>query len=460
MSHRKREIDRRQFVREGSTLLAASAVLPLAFPGPGDAAQDAAQDPSRRRRLALVGTGSRGSSTWGRSLVESHSEHVELVGLCDINRKRAEYARRYIGLDLPVYEARRFETMVRETRPDAVIVVTTDCFHADYVVAALDLGCDAISEKPLATEVGQCRAILEAEKRSGRRVITTFNARHGAASEEIKKVLMSGELGRIISAEFHEYLDVEHGASYFRRWHGKKRFSGSLLVHKASHHFDQVNWWLQSEPAEVHAFGGVEFYGGNGSFRSPRCRGCAFREQCDFHWDIMGSPRDVELYVECESEDGYFRDGCVWDNAIDTYDAMTVEVRYDDGTLLSYSLNAYMPYEGQSIAFNGEKGRLDVRVYDRQPWEVEGAAELRLTKIFGDTKTWVVGRGTGEHGGADRKLKDSLFVPGTADPLEQRAGSRAGVLSSLVGIAARTSIETGARVRIDELLEIPPAWPA
>ena len=455
MSHRRCEIDRRQFVGKGARLAAAAAVLPLA----GSSGVFAAQASSGKRRLALVGTGSRGSSTWGKALSETHADHIELVGLCDINRKRAEYAREYIGLDLPVYRSGDFEKMVRDTAPDAVLVVTTDCFHADYVVAALDLGCDAISEKPLATEADQCQAILEAERRSGRRVLTTFNARHGAASEEIKKVLMSGELGRIISAEFHEYLDVEHGASYFRRWHGKKRFSGSLLVHKASHHFDQMNWWLEAEPREVHAFGGVEFYGGNGSFRSPRCRDCRFRDRCDFFWDITRSPRSMDLYVKCESEDGYFRDGCVWDNAIDTYDTMTVEVRYGNGTLLNYSLNAYMPYEGQSIAFNGEKGRLDVRVFDRQPWEVDAAAELRLTRVFGDTRTWTVQRGSGEHGGADRKLKDSLFVPDSADPLGQKAGSREGVLSSLIGIAARTSIETGETVRIEDLVEIPPVWP-
>ena len=455
MSHRRQEIDRRQFVGQGARVAAAAAVLPLAVAG-GAATAKAS---TGRRRLALVGTGSRGSSTWGKSLVESHAEHVELVGLCDINRKRAEYAREYIGLDLPVYRSGDFEKMIRETAPDAVIVTTTDCFHADYVVAALEAGCDAISEKPLATEADQCQAILQAEKRTGRRVATTFNARHGAASEEIKKVLLSGELGRIISAEFHEYLDVQHGASYFRRWHGKKRFSGSLLVHKASHHFDQMNWWLDAEPAVVHAFGGVEFYGGNGSFRSRRCRGCPFRDRCEFFWDITQSPRDMDLYVNCESEDGYFRDGCVWDNAIDTYDTMTVEVRYGNGTLLNYSLNAYMPYEGQSIAFNGEKGRLDVRVFDRQPWEVDAAAEFRLTKAFGDTRTWTVQRGSGEHGGADRKLKDSLFVPESADPLGQKAGSREGVLSSLIGIAARTSIETGETVKIDDLVEIPPVWP-
>ena len=74
--------------------------------------------------------------------MQSHGDHVELVGLCDINRKRAEYAREYIGRDLPVYHSGDFEKMVRETTPDAVLVTTTDCFHSDYVVAALDLGGD------------------------------------------------------------------------------------------------------------------------------------------------------------------------------------------------------------------------------------------------------------------------------------------------------------------------------
>ncbi len=46
------------------------------------------------------------------------------------------------------------------------------------------------------------------------------------------------------------------------------------------------------------------------------------------------------MYVDSESEDGYLRDGCVWDNDIDTYDSMTVEVRYNNGVLMNYSLTA------------------------------------------------------------------------------------------------------------------------
>ena len=86
-----------------------------------------------------------------------------------------------------------------------------------YAIRTLELGADAISEKPLATDAGQCQALREAEFGPARRSLPPFNARHGIAAEEIKRILLSGELGRIISAEFAEYLDVNHGASYFRR---------------------------------------------------------------------------------------------------------------------------------------------------------------------------------------------------------------------------------------------------
>lgn len=406
----------------------------------------------------MVGTGSRGTAMWGKSLVDDYGEQLEFVALCDANQKRAAYAKKHLNIDVPLYQASDFVKMILETKPDMVIVTTTDCFHAKYVKLALEHGCDVICEKPLVTDAQQGQEILDAEKRSGKKITTTFNARFGTSSEEIKKVLSSGVLGRIISAEFQEYLDTSHGASYFRRWHGKKRYSGSLLVHKASHHFDQMNWWLEADPETVHAFGQVAFYGKNNAFRHTNCRGCQFKSDCQFHFDITKDQRLMDLYVACEEEDGYLRDGCVWDNDIDTYDSMTTEIKYKNGVLLSYSLNAFMPYEGQRIAFNGEYGRFDIRVYHRQPWDVDYTAEYRLTENFKETKTWTTTSGAGEHGGADKKLKDLIFLQNQPDTLSQLADSRAGVMSSLIGIAAYTSIEAGKPIRIDDLIEFPLVW--
>jgi predicted dehydrogenase len=416
-------------------------------------------NPPVKLRIALTGTGIRGTGTWGRELLPFR-DYVELVALCDINPGRLAFARQFIGTEAPGFHSNDFETMIRETKPDAVIITTVDCFHAGYAVRAMELGCNVICEKPLATEAAQCQQLIDTELRTGKKIITTFNVRHHVFAEEIKKIMMSGELGKIISAEFHEYLDIDHGASYFRRWHGKSRLSGSLLCTKAAHHFDQVNWSLDAEPVEVNAYGRLAFYGGNHAFRSRNCRNCPFTKQCDFYWDITADKLMMDMYVASEKEDGYLRDGCLWDNNIDTWDTMTVEVTYNNGVLLTYSLNAFMPYEGQRIAFNGEKGRLDVRIYQNQPWKAEYESDFQLTKSFGDSRIWHLAQQEGGHGGADDSLKNMLFKPNPSDPLGKMAGSRAGVMASLIGIAARQSIESGKRVKIADLIKFPLAWPA
>ena len=70
---------------------------------------------------------------------------VEFTGLCDINRKRMEFVKQYMGVRCPTFTD--FDEMVRTTKPDAVIVTTMDCFHAKYICRAMELGCDVITEK-------------------------------------------------------------------------------------------------------------------------------------------------------------------------------------------------------------------------------------------------------------------------------------------------------------------------
>jgi predicted dehydrogenase len=104
----------------------------------------------------------------------------------------------------------------------------------------------------------QCRAVLDAEKRSGRSLGVTFNYRFAPKHRRIKELLLAGEIGRVSSVDVSWYLDTSHGADYFRRWHRLRSQGGSLWVHKASHHFDLVNWWLDADPVEVSAFGSLQ----------------------------------------------------------------------------------------------------------------------------------------------------------------------------------------------------------
>jgi predicted dehydrogenase len=436
-------MDRRKFIVNSSAALAATACSNHLSPAANQ----------RKLRMAIVGTGSRGSFTWGQEVVKGYSDVVEIIGLCDHNGKRVEAAKQLIGTSAPTFTD--FDRMIRETKPDSVTVTTVDGTHAKYIIRAMELGCDVMSEKPLCTDEQQCQAILDAQKKTGKKITVTFNARHGVKDKKLKALLLEKAIGDVISVDFHEYLDTSHGADYFRRWHRLKANSGTLLVHKASHHFDQANWWLNSTPVSVTAFGELKYYGRNNPFRGTNCRTCPHKQQCKFYWDVTKNPRYVKLYTECESEDGYLRDGCVFDEKTDIYDTMSVIVRYENGVTLNYTANTYLPYEGQAISFNGTKGRIDLNDFSGGGFKSD---ELRLTRSFGKSEliTNFDQVRAGGHGGADTSLHDLIFrgLP-KDDPLSLRANFRDGALASLIGIAARRSIERGGQtVKINDLVKL------
>jgi predicted dehydrogenase len=437
-------ISRRSLIAGAGGVTAASMLAGLAGAGPAS---------GKKRRYAIIGTGHRGSGMWGQDLARRYPDLLEFVGLCDANPKRAEAGRARIGVQCPTFTS--FDEMCDRTKPELLTVTTVDGTHSDYIVRALDRGIDVLTEKPMVIDEKQCQAVLEAEKRNKRNIIVTFNYRYAPKHQKIKEVLLSGAIGRVLSVDFHWYLDTSHGADYFRRWHAFRKNSGTLFVHKASHHFDLMNWWLGADPVEVSAAGSLRTYGKNGAFRGNYCRVCPHQKKCSFYHDITKEPELVSLYVGCESADGYHRDACVYRQEIDIYDTMSAIVRYSNDATMSYSLNAFLPYEGYSVSFNGDKGRLDVRDYERQPWPVERDTDIFLTRSFGKRERIDLPKGEGEHGGGDNRLRDIIFRKVDAPPYMRLPDSRAGAMSCLTGIAARTSVEQGGRpIKITDLIRI------
>ena len=163
---------------------------------------------------------------------------------------------------VPCYHADQFDRMLDETRPDCLIVTTPDYTHAGYICRALDRDIDVISEKPLTSDEAGLRAICKSMECSRARLTVAFNYRYAPRNTAVKRLIAEGAIGEITSVHFEWLLDTAHGADYFRRWHREKDKSGGLLVHKSTHHFDLVNWWLDDCPASVYALGGLRFYGG------------------------------------------------------------------------------------------------------------------------------------------------------------------------------------------------------
>jgi predicted dehydrogenase len=437
--------NRRNFITTMSTAATASLLLPT-IPGFGNQ--------PKKKRVAIVGTGIRALDMWSKDVARTYPELVEFVGLCDINPGRVAYFKANTGFTCPTFTD--FEKMMKEVKPDTLIVTTVDSTHHEFIIRGMELGADIITEKPLTTDEQKCEAILQAEQRTEKKVIVTFNYRYSPHRAKIYELLRSGTIGELTSVDFHWYLDVHHGADYFRRWHRLKEKSGSLWVHKATHHFDLLNWWIESDPSEVYATASLDFYGKNNSFRHTHCRPCPHKGNCSFYWDITKNRTLTELYVNNESHDGYLRDGCVFKEDINIYDKMASTIKYENGVQVSYSLTAYSPYEGYRIAFNGTKGRMDVWIEESNPIEEKNYDEIMITHNFGTREFIRVPHGQSGHGGGDRLLKDSVFGVTSSDPLHQAASVRDGALSILIGIAARNSCETGKPIKIADLTSIKP----
>lgn len=416
----------------------------------GPPADTAASDPADDRiRYVLVGTGNRGTTMWGRDLLDGWGDRLELVGICDTNAMRAERARAMMPTNAAIWTD--LAACLADTTPALVIVCTPDDTHDDIVVAALEAGADVITEKPMVTTAAKIARIRDAETRTGRRVDVAFNYRFAPTARKIRELIVADAIGTVTSVDFHWYLDTDHGANYFRRWHAYRAHSGSLFVHKATHHFDLLNWYLGSDPVAVMAVGELRNYGANGLVRGDRCHGCAHAADCDYVFDMEADPFLWSLYGAPAAEDGYVRDACVFRADIDIPDTMAATIRYASGVVVSYSLNTYMPIEGHHIALNGTRGRIELRQHERQPWDVARVDEVHVIRNFGGGREIIrVPQEPGGHHGGDDRMRDTIFRAG-ADPLGQRAGSRAGAMAVLTGIAALRSADEGRTVQIAEV---------
>src|ERR1044072_5831566 len=418
-----------------------------------------------RRKYVNVGVGSR-SRMYLTAITKTFAANNELVAVCDTNPGRLDTALNFIkpnlagaGVKPPKkYPAADFDRMSRETKPDCVIVTCPDGFHHEYIVRALDAGCDVLTEKPLTTTPEKAQQIVDACKRNNRHLRVLFNYRYSPPRTQVKDLLMSGAIGDVMSVDFHWLLNTLHGADYFRRWHSNKEISGGLMIHKATHHFDLVNWWLGAQPEVVQAIGLRQFYTPTMAKRMglqshhERCHTCPEKDRCNFYFDLAADPGLKALYLDNEQHDGYFRDQCVWRPEISIEDTMNVAVRYDTGTTLIYSLNAFNSWEGYHIAFNGTKGRLEHSIVEQAG--VAGADETQgkikddgvTTRIiplrgsFKDIEPWT---GTGGHGGGDDVMLTEIFGDAPADKYKRASDERGGAYSILIGVAANKCFETG-----------------
>ena len=418
-----------------------------------------------KRRYVVCGVSGRAIHMWIKPLYETFSKYAELVGMLDIDPQRFAVCKKDVpqSKDVPTYKPEEYDKMIEETNPDAVFVVCKDCFHAHYIIKSLEKNLDVITEKPMTTNWEDSIRVREAEKKSKGKVTCTFNYRYNPQHRLIRELVLAGKVGRVTHVDLNWYIDIKHGSSYFHRWNRMRENSGSLSIHKASHHFDLVNWWIGcSDPQKVHAFGALNHYGPNGPFNPSRkdgrhCSDCAERRQCaykarwesraasvkvhDDHLDFFDESRGLLYTPEI-----YRPDMCMFDSEINIHDTIVANVKYSNGVLLNYSANFSTPYEGYRLAINGTHGRIEA-----EEWGGAGSTAFPCPRatdhyvdyypIFGSRERLSVKPGVGGHGGGDSGILEDVFMGVEENrPYDILATSKDGLAAISIGDAVFKSI--------------------
>ena len=197
-----------------------------------------------RTRVALVGCG-KVAGIHAAALAELTD--AEFVAACDIDLSRAcAFAAKHTVqpfADLP--------TMLRDVRPDVVIIGTPHPLHAEAAIAAAQAGTHVLVEKPLAASLTDCDAMLAAAKKAGVQLGVISQRRFYEPVRRMKDAIDAGKIGKPALGVFVQYSWRD--ASYYASdpWRGKwDTEGGGVLVNQSPHQLD-ILLWLMGPAAEV-----------------------------------------------------------------------------------------------------------------------------------------------------------------------------------------------------------------
>lgn len=173
-----------------------------------------------------------------------------IVSVMDVDRAKAERLIERYHLD--AVAADDVGAIVSGPGVDLASVCTPPGTHAEIAVRLLDAGVHTLCEKPMATSLQECDAVLAAARRGGAVLSVVAQNRFTTPMARLKQVLDSGLAGRVLHAQVDSHW--WRGPSYYDLWWRGTWPSegGGCTLNHAVHHVDALQWML-GPPAEVQA---------------------------------------------------------------------------------------------------------------------------------------------------------------------------------------------------------------
>jgi predicted dehydrogenase len=204
--------------------------------------------PQLARRKEMIRMGLIGAGTMGDLYAKAFSQYrdSQMVAVCDLNQELAGSLAKKYGIE-KVYSS--YDKMLADCPMEAVTVSTPDFVHRAPAVACLEAGKHVLCEKPMATTVEDCLAMVKAVDRSGKKLMINFGNRHRPVSFKVREQLASGQLGPI--EHVYMRLNEKRTKTDTLAWADRT----SPLWFLLSHVTDYLRWMVGAEIVEVYGVG-------------------------------------------------------------------------------------------------------------------------------------------------------------------------------------------------------------
>ncbi len=378
-----------------------------------------------QKKVIVIGAGNRGQ-TYTNIMAEMPDKY-KVVGVAEPIDNRRNYIMEKHGCE-DKYCFTTWEHILDIPKfADIAIISTMDQLHFAPAMKALELGYDLLLEKPVAPTPEECGEIYKQAVKYGRKVMVCHVLRYTPFFMQLKDIIDSDTVGRVMSIEHTEAVGNIHQSHSFVRgnWGNSKRAT-FMLLQKCCHDIDILQWLIGKDCSKLSSFGSLTYFTEeNAPDGAPeRClEGCPIYDTCPYNsvklyyddkdnsWFRTTSTKKVaptdEDVMEALKTTQYGK--CVFRCDNDVVDHQVVNMEFADKTTVNMTMNAFNR-GGRYTHIMGTKGELwaDMRSDDGQQFRFYDFATKDFRYL--DSEIAVGGDSiTSGHGGGDHGIVVALY---------------------------------------------------
>lgn len=337
-------------------------------------------------KIGIVGLGQRGVLA-----DRAHRyEGISVTHVCDADPAKAVAARERFGA--AVRFTSDFDAFLADDTVDAAMVLSPDWLHASQTIALLQRGKAVFLEKPMGITIQECDQILEELERVGGRLFVGHNMRYSPFVLKMKSLLDSGAIGQLQTVWERHFISYG-GDAYYKDWHADRRFTTGLLLQKAAHDMDVIQWLAGAYAVRVQGMGRLSVYN-RVTDRSEKVEPWGPRWR-DENWP----PLEARML----------------NPVIDVEDLSMLHAELSNGVLVAYQQCHYTPDTFRNYTFIGDRGRIESTRDAQHRWVIRVWNRRRDQHNPEGDEQYVIEPPPGGHEGADELMMND-FVGFLCDP--------------------------------------------